>query len=117
LFVTDLRIQPAAWRGYDLSFFPTFVNTKGTQMTFTWRVVIFKADNMQTSYSETTWLLTNFPPTPGEVQSLGTWRLSLGGPCENYVARVGWLDVNNYTQFFMKPDGTVFEKSFTMCAP
>lgn len=117
LFVTDLRIQPAPMRGVDLSFFPTFTNTKGTQMTFTWRVFIYRAENRATSFSETTWLQTNFPVNPGELQSLGKWTLPLGGQCENFFARVGWLDVNNQNQFFLKPDGTVFEKSFAVCPP
>lgn len=117
LFVTDLRIQPAPQRGVDLSFFPTFTNTKATQMTFTWRVLIYRADNRSVSYSETTWLQTHFQVNPGEVLSLGKWKLALGGPCENFFARVGWLDVNNQTQFFFKPDGTVFEKSFAVCPP
>ena len=117
LFVTDMRIQPAPQRGVDLTFFPTFTNTGGNQMTFTWRVFIYKADNLATSYSDTSWLLTNFTTTPGEVQSLGKWNLPLGGGCENYVARVGWQDANNQTQFFMQPDGTVFSKSFTVCPP
>lgn len=117
LFVTDLRIQPAAQRGVDLTFFPTFLNNSGNMMTFTWRVLIYKADTPARSYSDTTWLQTNFAPNSGEVQSLGKWNLPLGGPCENYFARVGWLDVNNQTQLFVKPDGTVFEKSFTVCPP
>ena len=117
LFVNDLRIQPAPARGFDLTFFPTFVNTQGTPMTFTWRVVIFKADNLNQSYSETAWLQTVFPVNPGEVKSEGTWKLPLGGPCENFVARVGWRDANNQTQFFMRPDGYVFEKPFTVCPP
>ncbi len=117
LFVNDLRIQPAPARGFDLTFFPTFVNTQGTPMTFTWRVVIFKADNLNQSYSETAWLQTVFPVSPGEVKSEGTWKLPLGGPCENFVARVGWRDANNNTQFFMRPDGYVFEKPFAVCPP
>lgn len=117
LFVTDLRIQPAPVRGVDLTFFPMFTNTSGGQMTFTWRVLIYRVDNLNASYSETSWLTTNFPANPGEVQSLGKWSLSLGGNCENFVARVGWQDANNYTQLFMKPDGKIFEKSFTVCPP
>ena len=117
LFVTDLRIQPAPQRGVDLTFIPTFTNNSGNMMTFTWRVFIYKADNLATSYSETTWTPTSFTTTPGEVQSLGKWTLPLGGPCENYFARVGWQDANNQTQFFFKPDGTVFTKSFTVCPP
>lgn len=117
LFVTDFRIQPAAQRGADLTFFPTFLNNSGNTLSFTWRVLIYKADNSARSYSETTWLQSNFASNSGEVQSLGKWNLALGGPCENYFARVGWLDVNNQTQLFVKPDGTVFEKSFTVCPP
>jgi len=117
LFVTDLRIQPVPQRGADLTFFPTFVNTSGGQMSFTWRVFVYKADNANTSYSETTWQLTNFNTAPGEVLSLGKWTLPLGGDCENYFARVGWQDANNQNQFFMKPDGTIFTKSFNVCPP
>jgi hypothetical protein len=117
LFVTDLRIQPAPQRGVDLTFFPTFTNNSGNMMTFTWRVLIYKADNLATSFSDTTWTLSNFTTNPGEVQSLGKWNLPLGGPCENYFARVGWQDANNQTQLFLKPDGAVFVKSFTVCPP
>ncbi len=117
LFVTDLRIQPAPQRGVDLTFFPTFTNNSGNQMTFTWRVLIYKPDNLATSFSDTTWTSTTFSTTPGEVQSLGKWNLPLGGGCENYVARVGWQDANNQTQFFMTPDGNMFNKSFTVCPP
>jgi hypothetical protein len=117
LFVTDLRIQPAPVRGFDLTFFPTFINTKGDVMTFKWRVFIYKADNLNTSYSETSYLTTGFPANPGEVKSDGTWKLTLGGPCENFIARVGWLDSENKIQFFMKPDGKTFEKPFAVCPP
>ncbi len=117
LFVTDLRIQPAPVRGTPLIFFPRFVNTLGTPMTFTWRVYIYRAADLNRSYSETTFALTTFPPNVGEVQSLGSWTLPLGGPCENFVARVGWLDAENKLHFFMQPDGQVFEKSFTVCPP
>ncbi|MBI5032940.1 MAG: hypothetical protein HZB51_20660 [Chloroflexi bacterium] len=117
LFVTDMRIQPAPQRGVDLSFFPTFTNNSGNQMTFTWRVLIYKADNLNTSLSDTSWLLTHFTTNPGEVASDGKWKLPLGGGCENFVARVGWRDANNQTQLFMKPDGTVFSKPFTVCPP
>jgi len=117
LFVTDLRIQPAPVRGTPLIFFPHFVNTLGTQMTFTWRVYIFRAGDLSRSFSETTFATTHFSPTPGEVQSLGSWTLPLGGPCENFVARVGWLDAENKLHFFMQPDGRIFEKPFTVCPP
>ncbi|GEM_PF-4277856 len=117
LFVTDLRLQPFPVRGFDITFFPTFVNTSGNMMTFTWRVYIYKAADPSHSYADTTLLQTHFSTEPGEVQSLGTWSLSLGGPCDYFFARVGWQDAENKTQFFMKPDGTVFEKGFTMCPP
>lgn len=117
LFVTDLRIQPAPVRGTPLIFFPTFVNTQGTTMTFTWRVYIFRATDLSRSYTETTFTQTHFSTTPGEVQSLGSWTLPLGGPCENFVARVGWLDPENKVQFFMQPGGKIFEKPFTVCPP
>lgn len=117
LFVTDLRIQPSPVRGTPLTFFPKFVNTLGTQMTFTWRVYIYRANDLSRSYSETTFTQTHFSATPGEVQSVGSWMLPLGGPCENFVARVGWLDSDNKVQFFMQPDGKIFEKPFTVCPP
>jgi hypothetical protein len=117
LFVTDLRIQPAPVRGTPLTFFPRFVNTLGTTMTFTWRVYIYRANDLSRSYADTTFTQTHFSATPGEVQSLGSWTLPLGGPCENFVARVGWLDAENKVQFFMQPDGKIFEKPFTVCPP
>lgn len=116
LFVTDLRTQPAPIRGTDLVFYPTFQNTLGVPMTFTWRVFIFKADTPNRSYSDTTYATTMFQPGTAEVKSDGDWNLGPGA-CDWFFARVGWLDSENKINWFMKPDGTVFEKGLTMCGP
>ena len=116
LFVTGLRIQPdPAPRGEDLVFYPTFLNTTGIAQNYRWIVYIFKSDNRTKSLSETTRTDTALPSGTSEQKSLGSWKLGVGGPCEDFVARVGFFDQENKSVNFTKPDGTLFEKDFKVC--
>ena len=116
LFVTDLKTQPdPAPRGTDLQFFATFLNTTGTAQSYRWLVYIYRSENRVRSYSETTATLTGIPVGSSEQKSLGSWKLGVGGPCEDFVARVAFLDQDNKATNFAKPDGQVFEKDFRVC--
>lgn len=117
LYVTNLRIDPnPPLRGVDLFFYPSFLNATGTVQNFRWLVYIYRAGNLTTSFSETTAGLFAIPTGNSTLKSIGSWKIALGGPCENFVARVAWFDENNKAINFTKPDGQVFEHAFTVCA-
>jgi hypothetical protein len=118
LYVSNLRIEPnPPVRGTDLNFFVTFSNTAGSVYNPKWLVYIYRADTPNRSYSETTALQSAISAGTIEIKSLGSWKLGLGGPCDYFFARVGFLDINNRPVMYTQPDGTVFEKGFTVCPP
>jgi hypothetical protein len=118
LFVTGLRIEPnPPTRGTDLTFYATFANTTGAVQNYKWLVYIYKTDTPNRSFSETSALQSAIPTGTNELKSLGAWKLSLGGPCDYFFARVARLDQDNKPVMFTRPDGQVYEKGFTVCAP
>lgn len=118
IFVVDLRTDPnPPTRGSDLIFYPTFSNTTGTVQNYRWIIYIYKTDDPVRRYAETSPLQTAFPVGALEQRSFGSWKLSLGGPCEQFVARVVWFDQTNKVNQFTKSDGAPFEKDMTVCPP
>ncbi|MBI5305447.1 MAG: hypothetical protein HY868_25180 [Chloroflexi bacterium] len=116
LYVSDVRVQPSpAPRGEDLTFYATFVNATNATQTYRWLVYIFKSDNRTKSIAETTRTETSIPVSASEQKSLGSWKLGVGGPCEDFVIRVGFFDQDNKSVNFMKPDGQLFEKELRVC--
>ena len=118
LFMTDLRTDPnPPVRGSDLAFYPTFSNTTTSVQNYRWIVYIFTSDDSAHRIGETTSTQSGFPPGVTEAKSLGAWKLPLGGPCQEFVARPAWLDPNNKSTQFFKPDGMAFEKKLNVCQP
>jgi hypothetical protein len=118
VFVVDLSTAPnPPTRGSDLSFDVSFSNTAGAAQTYRWLVYIYRPDDPTKSIGETTALQSEISAGASQVRSLGSWKLPLGGPCEDYVARVEWLDQNNQANIFNRPDGSPFEKKLTVCPP
>jgi hypothetical protein len=116
LYVTGLRFEPAPpKRGQDIGFYATFLNTATGEQNTRWTVYVYRADNLRNSFGETTATLTTIPVGQKEQKVLGSWKLSGGGECENFIARVGWKNENNQTIIFNKPDGSLFEQPFTVC--
>jgi hypothetical protein len=117
LYVTNLRTDPnPPLRGTDLYFYPTFLNSTGTPQNYRWNVFLFRPDNLNTRFGEATRTDSSIPQGSGEFKSVGGWKIPVGGPCENFVARVVFFDQNNQPQTFNKPDGTPFQKDLTVCA-
>ena len=117
LYLTSLRINPnPPTRGTELTFYATFANTTSTIQNYKWTVYIYRADTPSKSFSETSALQSAIPVGTKEIQGAGSWKLSLGGPCENFIARPAFFDQNNQPLSFKQPDGKVFEKNFTVCA-
>ncbi len=118
LYITDLRFSPdPPVRGAELNFFATFANATNAELTFRWIVYIYRSDNPAKSYSETTVTTSILSLGAQEQKSNGYWKLPVGGPCEDYVARVAFIDNNNKASLFKQPNGQTFEKPFALCAP
>lgn len=117
LYVTALRTDPnPPLRGTDIFFYPTFLNTTGTPQNYRWNVYLYRPDNLTTRFGEATRADSPIPVGGGEFKSGGPWKIPIGGPCENFVARVVFFDQNNQAHAFPKPDGGVFQKELTVCA-
>jgi hypothetical protein len=118
LYVTSLRFDPnPPLRGSDLNFYVTFLNTTGAVQNFRWLAYIYKPEDPTKLYGQSTAGLFQIPVGTSELRSVGPWRLALGGPCEDLLARIVWLDQNNKAINFTQPNGQVFEKNFRICAP
>ena len=117
LYVTGLRTDPnPPLRGTDLIFFPTFLNTTGALQNYRWNVYLYRPDNLTTRFGEATRADTSIPVGGGEFKSGGGWKIPVGGPCENFVARVVFFDHNNQAIPFPQPDGAIFQRDLAVCA-
>jgi len=115
LYVTQLRTEPPVPRaGQEVGFYVTFLNTAGGTQNYRWLVYIYKADNLRTSFGETSAQATSIPVGSVEQKALGVWKVGIG-ICGDFVARVAWLDANNKATTFNKPDGSLFELPMNTC--
>jgi hypothetical protein len=117
LYVTGLRTEPnPPYLGIDLTFYATFLNTTGSVQDYKWIVYIYRADNLNTTAGETTRTEAAIPVGSSESKSLGNWKLPVGGPCQNYIARIAFFDQSNNSILFSGTDGKAFQQDFRMCA-
>ncbi len=100
----SVRVDPSPpKRGQQLTFFVTFLNTTGAVQHRKWYVKIFPPDS-KNSKGETPKVDNDLPVGTSEFQS-GQWSLTGPGPCEEFLARVFWIDQsNNNVVEFIKPD-------------
>jgi hypothetical protein len=112
----DLRIDPPPVRGPELKFYPTFLNTLEGEQNYRWAVYIFRADTQRRT-GETTRTDTSVSTGTFELESVGSWKLPLGGPCDYFYAQVGWAGADNQVTWFTVPNGPVFQKGFAACPP
>ena len=116
LYVSNLRLEPPSpKRREDVAFFPTFLNTTEKEQRYRWLVYIYRVENPTRSFGETPKNLTTIPIGSIEQRAEGAWRLTGGGECENFVARVAWVNENDQSSPFNKPDGTPFELPYSVC--
>lgn len=116
-YITALRTNPAKpVLRQDVFFDVRFLNATGGPRSYRWLIYIFKSDPTQqkNSLGETPSFPFTFPSGTGEIE-IGTWRLGGGGGCQDFVARVAWLDDNKRPTTFTKPDGQMFEQPFSVC--
>lgn len=98
-----------------MGFYPTFLNTTGSEQCYRWLVYIYRTDNLRHSFGETPKSTVPFPIGAVEQRANGTWKLTGGGECENLIARVAWINQDNQPIPFTKSDGQVYELPFTVC--
>jgi len=115
LYVSALRLEPGPTRGVDIGFYPMFLNTTGGIQTYRVKVYLYRPENMRNSFGETSAGPITIPVGSTEQKVLGAWKLGGGGGCEDFVARVGWLDDQNRITFFDAPTGGTFESRFPVC--
>ena len=114
LYVSALRLEPGPQRGMDIAFYPMFLNTTGGMQPYRVKVYLYRAENMRNSFGETSVGAVAIPVGATEQKAAGSWKLGSGG-CEDFIARVGWLDDQNRVTFFNAPAGGTFELRFPMC--
>ncbi len=116
-FVTNLRISPdPPLRGQDLSFYVTFQTDVPTEFRAVVYIYSFDSPNKATGQTDEKWRVM-IPAGTTELQALGTWQLRLGGGCENFFARVSYIDEENKKHTLTRPDGSAFEPPITICPP
>ncbi len=116
VYVTGLRLEPPSpQRRADVGFYPTFFNTTGAEQSYRWLVYIYPAGDLRRSFGETAKSNAPFPVGVGEQRANGTWKLTGGGECEYFVARVAWISQDNQPITFSKPDGQIYELPFSVC--
>jgi hypothetical protein len=116
VYVTELRTDPnPPNRTAQLTFYVTFANSMGSPQNYRWIVYIYRFDAPTRSTGETTQTQVLIPNGSSEQKSDGFWRLGPGSQCENFFARVAWLDQDKRATNFSRPDGKVFEKNLTLC--
>lgn len=118
LFVTNVRLEPfeQPQHNQDTKFFVAFTNNADAVLNFKWLVYVYRGDNLNVSNWQTTSQQTGFPVGTSEYASINTFRYGTTGyTCDRFLIRVGWLDPDNKTHFFMTPDGAVYEKGFSVC--
>jgi len=113
-YITAMQTNPPKpIRRQDVFFDVRFLNTTGGTRSYRWLVYVYRPDQ-RNSLGETPSFPFTFPTGTGIVE-IGTWRLTGAGGCEDFVARVAWLDDNKRPTLFTKTDGSVFEQAFTVC--
>lgn len=104
VYATSIRVTPAApKRNQPVIFYVTFLNTTGAPQTYRWRVLIFPPDS-KNAKGDTAFLDSTIAVGTSELASPDNWTIRGPGPCEDYIARVFWLDENKQPVEFLKPD-------------
>lgn len=106
VYAVSIRVDPAApKRSQPLSFFVTFLNTKGTPLRYKWFVKVYEPD-AKNSKGETPKVSNDIQVGTSELNS-DVWKLTGPGACADFFARVFWIDTDSQeVHEFIKPDGS-----------
>lgn len=100
-------VQPEPKRGQYVTFKVTFLNTTGAAQRYEWIVKPYPPESRHAK-GETFKKVDEIPTGISELVSAEGFKISGPGPCEEYIARVFWVDPNNKQNHieFLKPDGS-----------
>ncbi len=115
VYVTGLRLDPPSpKRREDVTFYPMFLNATGSEQRYPWLVYIYRSDNLRRSFGETAKSTEPIPVGAGELKANGGWKLT-GAECENFTARVAWINQDNQPVPLGNPDSQTYELPFSVC--
>jgi hypothetical protein len=116
VYVTGLRLSPPApKRGEGITFFVTFLNAFGQKKDHRWRVEIWRLEETKSSFGVTDGKQPTIAPGTSELATFDNWKLTGGGPCESFRARVIWEDESQHRTPFTQPDGAELWRNFQVC--
>lgn len=106
VYATSIRLDPTtAYRGQNVTFYVTFLNTTGTQQGFRWRIRIYTPDNSKNSFGDTAPLNNTINVGTSELASDNGWAVRGAGGCMDLIARVFQVDPDTKQETeFVKPD-------------
>jgi hypothetical protein len=114
VYVTNLRVDPASPRSGDqITFYPTFLNTKDQVQEYTICVEIFRGQDVSKSVGISTCTTEKIGPGTSEFPSTG-WNVREGA-CTQYLARAISEDQAKARTPFLQPDGNIHYLNFTVC--
>ncbi len=115
VYVTEIRTEPnPPPRQQPIGFHVTFLNNTGAPQTYRWLVYVYRVENSRNSFGETAAQGTAMPVGALTVKTINDWRSGIG-PCENFFARVAWIDDNRRSIPFTGINGQPFEHYFQVC--
>lgn len=117
LYVTNIRIEPQKpTPNTPITFYATILNNSGPYSNFRWFVQIYTPSESNHPIGQTSADATfNIPVGTTEMQSLGTWKIGPGDPCQYFTARIVWLDNNKKANTFLKTNGSPAEFPYMIC--
>ncbi len=106
VWAVSIRLDPKEpKRGQGVTFLVTFLNTTGNPQGYRWRIRIYRPDNMKHSFGDTAPINSTIPVGKAEIASDPGWAVRGPGPCEDFLARVFWIDPDSKAETeFLKPD-------------
>jgi hypothetical protein len=114
VYVTDLRVDPPSPRSGDqITFYPTFLNTKDLVQEYNICVEIFRGQDVSKSVGISTCTAEKIGPGTSEFPSTG-WNVREGA-CTQYLARAISEDQAKARTPFLQPDGNIHYLNFTVC--
>jgi hypothetical protein len=107
VYATSIRVEPAApKRNQPVAFFVTFLNTTGAPQDYRWRIRIYPPD-VKNAKGDTAPLNHTLAVGTSEIPSSDNWTIRGPGGCEDYFARVFWIEpISKQETEFIKPDAS-----------
>ncbi len=108
IYALSIRVNPPTpLRGSPPTFYVTFLNSTGKPAGFRWFIKVFEPDKTN-SKGETSKKDDTIPPGTHELAANADWKIAGPGPCEQFIARAFWMNVETKQTFeFSKPGASV----------